>query len=116
MPVYEISCPHCSEMFELQIGLDVDETVLHIRKMIEASDEHRRFHAFRTYSEILSLCGERSKSLGANVFNECVRSSVDRGYLERRKIGNSWKFRWKKRHEYPASDSRRRKRRTGTKW
>ncbi len=116
MPLYEITCPNCEEIFELQVGLDVDATVKLIRSKIDEVDRRRGYHIFRTYKEILAICGDKAKSLGASEFNECVRHAIERGYLEKRKIARSWKFRWKKRHEYPASVSRKRKRRTGTRW
>ncbi len=117
MPVYAITCPNCAEVFEVEVGFDYGHMVSFISEAIEKSDSRRGgMPCFRTYEELRSLCGDTSESLGANEFNKCVRYCVERGFLERRKIGHSWKFRKRKRHEYPASPSRQRRRRTGLDW
>ncbi len=107
-------------MFELQIGLDKDATVALIRRKVEEFDERDRnsfgvsVPKYRSYPELRAICGDKASSVGASDFNECVRLAVERGYLERSKIGKTWKFRCRKRHHYSASPSRQRNRRTGT--
>lgn len=121
MPVYEITCPHCEEMFELQVGLDMDATVKLIYQKVKECDARERERSpdhpkYRTYKELQDICGDKAISVGRLEFNRCVGFAVERGFLERSKIGRRWKFRWKKRYEYPARPSQKTKRRTGTTW
>ena len=104
MPVYEITCPHCKELFELEIGLDHEATIELIKRVIKESDGGTP--KFRNYREIAYLCGDTASSVGREELNKCVRYAVARGILEKRLIGHHWKFRWRLKPFKSSSRSR----------